>query len=83
MRSLLPTVFPSEIQAPELSFSGWNLASGPQDGLGSRSIILACTPDECAASSIPADSIAGDEIAKVTDSIAKSAFCPEIPFDAY
>jgi len=30
-----------------------------------------------------ADSIAGDEIAKVTDSIAKSAFCPEIPFDAY
>lgn len=52
-------------------------------GLQHSDAIYSSTPDECAASSIPADSIAGDEIAKVTDSIAKSAFCPEIPFDAY
>lgn len=35
--------------------------------------IYSSTPDECAASSITADSIAGDEIAKVTDSISSPA----------
>ena len=42
-------------------------------GLQHSDAIYSSTPDECAASSIPADSIAGDEIAKVTDSIASPA----------
>lgn len=40
-------------------------------GLQHSDAISSSTPDECAY--IPADSIAGDEIAKVTDSIASPA----------